>query len=314
MGKKQKVVKAVSKALKSGNKISGSEMADLQHRFGHDLAAQQVAKGLAANKGTRITSGASTISGVSRDGKQVVFRPVEPGVHNIAAAIMNLGGGQSNGPRLDTDSPGKGWYNTGTFSRGGYGGRHDIPKYVYGGSLKNAPSPSGGKKNGKKNGDPDRSSGEYDAIIAALQMDAELGRQQQEAFANMMIESNYNTTNVTSALAGTIAANAQENTRAIREAARQTREQATQIQADQALQIAEANAVAAEQSRQAAALGRAYVPNLQETAVAPILGDYRAGQDKRSNTLGFNSTQSNTLSGLAILGSPSASLSGLRIA
>lgn len=75
-------------------------------------------------------------------------------------------------------------------------------------------------------------------------------------------------------------------------------------------------AQAAESARQAEALQRAFVPNLEPTATAPMLGDYRYNYNTRRNAA------SNTLSTLAILsglsGTDSAgvttSLAGLQIA
>lgn len=86
--------------------------------------------------------------------------------------------------------------------------------------------------------------------------------------------------------------------------------QMTQARAQQA--AIEARAV--ESERQAAALQRAFVPNLEPTAAAPTLGDTR--------TMGTRRAASNTLSNLAVLtglsgstsGGVSSTLAGLQIA
>jgi len=312
MGKKKQLREGIEKAFKKGGMDLG-EFDALVRDFGRSRVTQQVARAMAANEGYNLDYLTMNASGLNRTRRnEITYRPPDPQTWNIAAGIMNLGGGQSNGPRVNTDSPGRGWVNNGTFSRGGYGNYHNMPRYVYQGGTRGAAGTGGGGK--KNNGDPDRSTGKYDDIIAALQMDAELGREQQEAFANMLTESNYNTMRIVSDLTGSITANSEQNTQALRDAAAQQAERDEENRAQQAESIAQGQALLQEQQRQSDALSRAFVPELQDVAVAPVVGDYRSGQSRNSNTLGYNSTSSNTLSGLAILGSPSTSLSGLRIA
>lgn len=116
--------------------------------------------------------------------------------------------------------------------------------------------------------------------------------------------------------AGAVDAGYQQQMAALNNLMIQQRSQYEQQIVDAQRQQTAMAAQAAESARQAEALQRAFVPNLEPTATAPMLGDYRYNYNTRRNAA------SNTLSTLAILsglsGTDSAgvttSLAGLQIA
>lgn len=301
---KAKAEKAVSAALKKDKIIDRAEAGNLYADF-QELGLQAITRALASNKSYQLSSDAEQFTGI-RDKK-------DGAVAYTGMPATDFGWMMRNGGpmRYLNEAPGKGWVATNVPQNG-------PPTYRYmGKGYKDLKDGDAGGKDGKK-GDSDdgRGSGEFDAIISALERDAEMGRMQQQAFANMMIQSNYNSQRVTSELVGQMDRTARENTRSARQAQRRQQRQHQATLASQQEQIAKADAAAAEQARQSAALARAYVPNTQATADAPVLGDYRTGANRSENQLSSYSTAANnTLSGLAILGSSNGSLlSGLRIA
>ncbi len=172
-------------------------------------------------------------------------------------------------------------------------------------------SSGGGNNNGGGNnssGDGTANDGTFDAIKDLYQQQIDEARAAQEAYANQMAEQiNAMQLDFSDQLAATQTA-ADNEIAYLNDLMMMQNQQASQTQDMLAQQAAAAEAAYAEQARQAAALGRAFVPALEPTAASVQLGDQRKTQREEAN---------NTLSSLAItssIGSNSNPLAGLQLA
>ena len=172
-------------------------------------------------------------------------------------------------------------------------------------------SSGGGNNNGGGNnssGDGTANDGTFDAIKDLYQQQIDEARAAQEAYANQVAEQiNAMQLDFNDQLAATQTA-ADNEIAYLTDLMMMQSQQASQTQDMLAQQAAAAEAAYAEQARQAAALGRAFVPALEPTAASVQLGDQRKTQREEAN---------NTLSSLAItssIGSNTNPLAGLQLA
>ena len=164
----------------------------------------------------------------------------------------------------------------------------------------------GGGNGGGGGGGNAKNNGEYDSIMKLLSIQADAGRDERTQWQDMMVK------------------DADENRLIAEQMQAQSDDQASMLQAlmiqqqqgyDQELQLQQqqnalAQAAALQQQQEASNLARAYVPDMQQTALSPGFGDSRRARSSRASS-------ANTLSGLSILtnaGQSAGSLAGLQIA
>ena len=187
----------------------------------------------------------------------------------------------------------------------------DIPNPNYKASAQGSGG-SGGS------GGPAPNDGQYGNIVSNLDYQAQAAKAQQDYWANKATEdANANAAKAASMEAEKAAAAAatKQQQDALQQMMIQQQTAFAQQQLLQQQQIAASNAAYEEQKRAGDALARAYIPNQQATALAPVVGDER-------NAISGASTSRNTLSSLSILtgnnsgtnASKMGSLSGLQIA
>ena len=166
----------------------------------------------------------------------------------------------------------------------------------------------GGGGSNSSSGDGTANDGTFDAIKDLYQQQIDEARAAQEAYANQVAEQiNTMQLDFGDQLAATQTA-ADNEIAYLNDLMMMQNQQASQTQDMLAQQAAAAEAAYAEQARQAAALGRAFVPALEPTAASVQLGDQRKTQREEAN---------NTLSSLAItssIGANSNPLAGLQLA
>ena len=148
--------------------------------------------------------------------------------------------------------------------------------------------------------------GEFASIVEMLAMQNEAGREEQDRWRQMEIQN----ANKDRRVAAKMTAKADEQAAKLQELMIQQQGIYEAELAEQRQQNAAATAAALQQRQEASNMARAYVPDLQPTAIAPGVGDGRRVGSSRASS-------ANTLSGLSILtnaGRSAGTLSGLQIA
>jgi hypothetical protein len=316
MGKKNKKKKLSQAVRNVGAVLSNKEAKKVAKATGKSVA-QVVAKatskgvGIGSNLGNRVSKAVANPYGSL--GQKIGTFQAKPQVTQALAPLAGLslnkgtayyGSSTTTTPASSSRTPNGGvtqraattTYNPivlprGTATAGGSGG---------GGG--------GGGGGSNSSGDGSANDGTFDAIKDLYQQQIDEARAAQEAYANQVAEQiNAMQLDFGDQLAATQTA-ADNEIAYLNDLMMMQNQQAAQTQDMLAQQAAAAEAAYAEQARQAAALGRAFVPALEPTAASVQLGDQRKTQREEAN---------NTLSSLAItssIGSNSNPLAGLQLA
>lgn len=292
MGKKQqkqqaKIQQAITQAGSDG-KISASELQKVYRKFGQAAIAEQLAPYALGNPNVELGKGARDLTGVRAKNGVATYTPREWQANDLAS-------GTSKTHTVDASglSP--------LFLRNASGG------YTYMGAGAGSNAANGGTT--ADGGTPGAvpNDGSYKSIesLYQQQMDAaqakidEMQAKQAEEIRTLTVDFGSQITGIQSA--------ADQRVNQLRDLMLIQQQQAASTQTLLQQQAQAAQTAYQEQARQAAALSKAYIPAVEQSATTAALGDQR-------NT---NNSTNNTLSSLAIvsgLGTNSNLLAGLQLA
>jgi hypothetical protein len=278
----QKKVNNVAKRAAKDGKISGSEAKAIQAAAAKSGGSAAVAVSNQAAKGVTVTSNAQKNTGLTiKPSGQITYNPtaVTSQLSYLDQARINNGLAPNPAPAPVND---KFVQNTaGTFSYTKPAATAASP------STAGAGSTNTNNNSGSNNSTPNN--GEYDNILDLINQQREEAKQQIDFWQNKATED----ANANAQQVAAIQAGAEQQAASLQQMMIGQQQAFQQQQALQQQQVAAAQAAYEEQRRQADALGRAFVPNLQPSAAAPAVGDSRSS--------GSSSSNSNTLSSLSIL-------------
>lgn len=280
MAGQKKVNNVATQAAKDG-KISGTEAKAIQAVAAKSGGSAAVAVSNQAAKGVTISSNAQKNTGVTvKPSGQITYNPaaVTSQLPYIDQARINYGVIPNPAPAPVND---KFVQNTaGTFS---------YTKPAGTATTTNAATNAATNTNSNTNNATTPNNGEYNNILDLINQQREDAKAQIDFWQNKATED----ANANAQQVAAIQAGAEQQAASLQQMMIGQQQAFQQQQALQQQQVAAAQAAYEEQRRQADALGRAFVPNLQPSAAAPAVGDSRSS--------GSSSSNSNTLSSLSIL-------------
>ena len=281
MAGQKKVNNVATQAAKDG-KISGTEAKAIQAAAAKSGGSAAVAVSNQAAKGVTISSNAQQNTGVTvKPSGQITYNPaaVTSQLPYIDQARINYGVIPNPAPAPVND---KFVQNTaGTFS---------YTKPAGTATTTNAATNANSSNNNNNNNATTPNNGEYNNILDLINQQREDAKAQIDFWQNKATED----ANANAQQVAAIQAGAEQQAASLQQMMIGQQQAFQQQQALQQQQVAAAQAAYEEQRRQADALGRAFVPNLQPSADAPAVGDSRSSG-------GSSSSNSNTLSSLSIL-------------
>lgn len=275
----QKKVNNVAKQAAKDGKISGTEAKAIQAAAAKSGGSAAVAVSNQAAKGVTISSNAQQNTGVTvKPSGQITYNPaaVTSQLPYIDQARINYGVIPNPAPAPVND---KFVQNTaGTFS------------YTKPAGTATTANAASNANNNTNNNATTPNNGEYNNILDLINQQREDAKAQIDFWQNKATED----ANANAQQVAAIQAGAEQQAASLQQMMIGQQQAFQQQQALQQQQVAAAQAAYEEQRRQADALGRAFVPNLQPSADAPAVGDSRSSG-------GSSSSSSNTLSSLSIL-------------
>ena len=278
----QKAVNNVATQAAKDGKISGTEAKAIQAAAAKSGGSAAVAVSNQAAKGVTISSNAQQNTGVTvKPSGQITYNPaaVTSQLPYIDQARINYGVIPNPAPAPVND---KFVQNTaGTFS---------YTKPAGTATTTNAATNAATNANSNTNNATTPNNGEYNNILDLINQQREDAKAQIDFWQNKATED----ANANAQQVAAIQAGAEQQAASLQQMMIGQQQAFQQQQALQQQQVAAAQAAYEEQRRQADALGRAFVPNLQPSADAPAVGDSRSSG-------GSSGSNSNTLSSLSIL-------------
>lgn len=278
----QKAVNNAAKQAAKDGKITGQEAKAIQAAAAKSGGSAAVAVSNQAAKGVTISSNAQQNTGVTvKPSGQITYNPaaVTSQLPYIDQARINYGVIPNPAPAPVND---KFVQNTaGTFS---------YTKPAGTATTTNAATNAATNANSNTNNATTPNNGEYNNILDLINQQREDAKAQIDFWQNKATED----ANANAQQVAAIQAGAEQQAASLQQMMIGQQQAFQQQQALQQQQVAAAQAAYEEQRRQADALGRAFVPNLQPSADAPAVGDSRSSG-------GSSGSNSNTLSSLSIL-------------
>ena len=279
----QKAVNNAAKQAAKDGKITGQEAKAIQAAAAKSGGSAAVAVSNQAAKGVTVTSNAQQNTGLTiKPSGQITYNPaaVTSQLPVLDQMRINYGVIPNPAPAPVND---KFVQNTaGTFS---------YTKPAVTAASTTAAGAGNTNTNTTTTGDNNNTpnNGEYNNILDLINQQRDEAKAQIEFWQNKATED----ANANAQQVAAIQAGADQQAASLQQMMIGQQQAFQQQQALQQQQVAAAQAAYEEQRRQADALGRAFVPNLQPSAAAPAVGDSRSS--------GSSSSNSNTLSSLSIL-------------